>query len=221
MTRIYCSWWRWLPKATHAPNFDISRQDFYFEFIKSVIKIWKINKYLTSKQGSLKTGDFRYKQEDGSYPLKTGISRYGIFETCITIFITAFIKFSLNWNISSIYLKSLTGDFCDIADPYRLFTFQYLRHDDFFFIISFHVFVISFHISVNCLTYSTSNTFCDINIVSIPVRRSIFTLVLFIADFFFYSLFKIDVTHIIIRLFIYNIPIQIGNDNNAMIILVQ
>ena len=35
------------------------------------------------------------------------------------------------------------------------------------------------------------------------------------ADFFFYSLFKIDVTHIIVRLFIYNIPMQIDNDDNA------
>ena len=32
------------------------------------------------------------------------------------------------------HLKSFTGNFSDIAPPYKLFTSQYLRYDDFLFL---------------------------------------------------------------------------------------
>ena len=37
-TLIYCSWWRWWPKATHASNFVTSSKYFLIEFIKRVIE---------------------------------------------------------------------------------------------------------------------------------------------------------------------------------------
>ena len=37
-TLIYCSWWRWWPKATHAPNFVTSSKYLLIEFIKRVIE---------------------------------------------------------------------------------------------------------------------------------------------------------------------------------------
>ena len=36
---VHCSWWRWLPRATHAPNFVTSSQGSHIEFIKSVIDL--------------------------------------------------------------------------------------------------------------------------------------------------------------------------------------
>ena len=36
----------------HAPNFVTSSQGFHFKFVKSVIDLRKIRKYLTFKQGS-------------------------------------------------------------------------------------------------------------------------------------------------------------------------
>ena len=49
------------------------------------------------------------------------------------------------------------------------------------FIIIFDVFVISFCISINRVTYSPTYTFSIINIMSISVKRSNFTLVFFKA----------------------------------------
>ena len=40
-----------------------------------------------------------------------------------------FMKSSLNSENSATHLKSFTGNFCDIAEPYKLFIFQYLRFD--------------------------------------------------------------------------------------------
>ena len=72
------------------------------------------------------------------------------------------MKSSLNWEVSSIHSKSLTGSFWEIAQPYKLFTFQYQRYyDSLVFVIVFHVFVISLCIPMNCMTYSTSNSFLN------------------------------------------------------------
>ena len=84
----------------------------------------------------------------------------------ITSFVIVFIKSSLDWEVSLIHSDLFTGNFCDIAQPYKLFTFQYwflifYFYDWWFFIsiIIFHIFVISFCISINCVTYSSSNAF--------------------------------------------------------------
>ena len=37
LTRIYCSWWRWWPRATYASNFVTSSQDFHTESVKGLI----------------------------------------------------------------------------------------------------------------------------------------------------------------------------------------
>ena len=39
LTRIYCLWWRWWARVTHAPNFFTRNQDFTIEFGKSVIDL--------------------------------------------------------------------------------------------------------------------------------------------------------------------------------------
>ena len=60
-----------------------------------------------------------------------------------------FSKSSLNWEVSFIYSNLFTGTFYDIAHPYKLFTFQYVRWWFFFFIIIFHILIISFSISMS------------------------------------------------------------------------
>ena len=78
----------------------------------------------------------------------------------ITIFIVVFIKFLLNLDISSTHSKPPTGNFCDIADPCKLLTSQYIRfYNSLLFFIIFHIFVISFCILMNSMVYSTSDTF--------------------------------------------------------------
>ena len=44
------------------------------------------------------------------------------------------MKSSLNEEVSSIHSKLFTGSFCDIAQPYKLFTSQYLTYDDSLFL---------------------------------------------------------------------------------------
>ena len=66
---------------------------------------------------------------------------------------------SLNWENSSIRPKLSTGRFWDTAYPCKLFTSQTKIWWFFIFIIIFHIFVISFFTPMNCMTYSTSNSF--------------------------------------------------------------
>ena len=44
------------------------------------------------------------------------------------------MKSSLNSEISLTHLNSFTGNICDIAHPYKLFTSRYLRHHDSLFL---------------------------------------------------------------------------------------
>ena len=39
LTQIYSSWWGWWPRATHAPTFVTSSQNFHIKFVKSVIDL--------------------------------------------------------------------------------------------------------------------------------------------------------------------------------------
>ena len=43
-------------------------------------------------------------------------------------------KSSLNLEVSLIHSKLFTGSFCNIAQPHKLFTSQYLRYDDSLFL---------------------------------------------------------------------------------------
>ena len=99
----------------------------------------------------------------------------------ITIFIIAFMKSSLNWEISSTHLKPFTDKFFDIADPYKLFVPIFKIRWFCIYIITFSVFVISSSIPRNSMTNFTSNTFSTINNISISVTRSNFILTCFIA----------------------------------------
>ena len=80
LTRIYCSWWRQWPRATHPVNFVNSNQDFHIEFVKSAIDL-KIHKYLRSKPGSSQNGIFQW--ETGRRELSCQNGRVGTNEDII------------------------------------------------------------------------------------------------------------------------------------------
>ena len=48
----------------------------------------------------------------------------------MTFSIILFMKSSLNLTVSLIHSKLFTGSFCNISQPYKLYTSQYLRYDD-------------------------------------------------------------------------------------------
>ena len=66
-----------------------------------------------------------------------------------------FIKFLSNVEVFFYLFK---GNFWDITHPCKLFSSQYIRYDNNFFVslIVFHVFIISCSISMHCMTYPTS-----------------------------------------------------------------
>ena len=70
------------------------------------------------------------------------------------------MKSSLNSEISSTHLKSFTGNFCDIDQPYKLFTSHYLRYDNSLF-VSYSVIYLLLALSINKVTYSPSNSFLN------------------------------------------------------------
>ena len=86
------------------------------------------------------------------------------------------------WNlykfeIFSTHLEPLRGNLCDIAQPYKLFTYQYLRF--IYFYHNVNVFVVSFcyrWIKWHILPLSPDNN------ISISGNRSNFSLVFFKAD---------------------------------------
>ena len=96
LTRIYSSWWRWCPRATHAPNFVTSRQDFYIESRKSVIdlkKVWStriiLKRVISERNG--RTGVVLSKREPVGtcadpkyqYQIKYKIIPLKAFDTCL------------------------------------------------------------------------------------------------------------------------------------------
>ena len=55
------------------------------------------------------------------------------------------INIFLNWYVFSVHWKVPTGNFCNIANPHKLFTFQYLIHDSYLFLSwSFMYFLLAF-----------------------------------------------------------------------------
>ena len=95
---------------------------------------------------------------------------------CIIIFHKALIKFRNILNPFKVIYRQLSSHFAAIQFIY-IQIFKIWRF--FIFIIIFHVFVISFNISINGMTYSTSDTFLSIYNITISVKRASFTLVFF------------------------------------------
>ena len=62
LTQILCLWWRWWPRVTLALNFLTSCQDFYINFVKSMIMVWFINIW----HSSLKS-EFKYENHQGFF----------------------------------------------------------------------------------------------------------------------------------------------------------
>ena len=100
----------------------------------------------------------------------------------ITLSIIILYKvFMYLWSISNLF----AGSFCDIAQPYTLFTSEYLRYDDSYLIlilsymmiliIIFHLLIISFCISMNCVTYFSCNYFSTVSRISMSFYNSNFT----------------------------------------------
>ena len=82
-------------------------------------------------------------------------------------------QLQLNCDVFSTQLQPSTGNFCDIARPFKLFTPQYLRYDASLFYDDFHEFVISIGISMNSMAYSTTDTFF------LPLKAYRYQLILF------------------------------------------
>ena len=92
------------------------------------------------------------------------------------------MKLSLNLEVSSIYSKLSTGSFCDIAHPYKLFTSQYQRYDDYLFLSwSFMYLLLTFTYWLTEWHIPPVKLFSAINNTLILFKRSNFILVLFKA----------------------------------------
>ena len=97
-----------------------------------------------------------------------------------TSYITIFMKSSSNWDVPSIYLKLVKGNFWKIAHPYELFTFQYIRYDNSLFLSqSFLYLLLAFWYWCIARYIPPVITFFTIFYISTSVNRSNFTLVFF------------------------------------------
>ena len=65
--------------------------------------------------------------QDTEYPLQENIFHHFLQYSFLQ-------KSLLNWKISLIYSKLFTGSFHNIAQPYKPFTSQYWRNDDYLLI---------------------------------------------------------------------------------------
>ena len=92
-----------------------------------------------------------------------------------------FIKSSLNWKVSFIQSKLFTGSFCDIAQPYKLFTCQHWIYCDYIFSSQslMYLLLASFITSVGKWHIPPLLAFFTINNISISLKRFNFSLVFF------------------------------------------
>ena len=96
------------------------------------------------------------------------------------------MKSSLKWEVSLIHSNLFPGSFCYITQPYKLFTFQYLRYDDslmnMIFIIFLYIYsLLAFAYWWTAWHISPLIPFSIISSISISVHNSSFTFVFFKA----------------------------------------
>ena len=70
------------------------------------------------------------------------------------------MKSSLNSEIYATHLRSFTGSFCDIAQPYKLLTSHYLRYDYFLFLSYSFIYLLLDFVYLR-VTYFPFNSFFD------------------------------------------------------------
>ena len=98
----------------------------------------------------------------------------------VTIFIVSFVNFSSNFDrlSSSIHLKSPTGNFCDIAYPYKLFASKYSKYEDSILLLKFFIYLLlAFAYLCTALHIPPLIPFSTIISISLSVNNSDFTFV--------------------------------------------